>query len=107
MNRQLWTIIVGGQSLQPRYSGSVTLEKATGQVRRIEFGADKIPKDFPDDKVEAAVDYESIRLGSGMFLLPVHAANIACRRGTSICNKNEIDFRDYHKYTGESTIVYK
>jgi len=102
-----WTIIVGGQALRPQYSGSVWLEKATGQVRRIEFQADKIPKDFPDDSVQTAVDYEPIRLGTSTFLLPVHAENIACRRGTSYCSKNEIDYRDYHKYSGESTIVYK
>ena len=107
MNRNLWTITVGGQSLRPQYSGAVWLEKSTGQVRRIEFQADKVPKDFPFDSVETAVDYESVHLGTGTFLLPVHAANIACRRGTSICTKNEIDFRDYHKYSGESTIVYK
>jgi hypothetical protein len=105
-NRRLWTIIVGGQSLQPQYSGAVWIEKATGQVRRIEFQADRVPKDFPLDSVETAVDYEPIRLGTGTFL-PVHAAGISCRRGTSICSKNEIDFRDYHKYSGESTIVYK
>ncbi len=106
-NRGLWTITVGGQSLRPQYSGAVWLEKSTGQVRRIEFQADNVPKDFPFDSVETAVDYESVHLGTGTFLLPVHAANIACRRGTSICTKNEIDFRDYHKYSGESTIVYK
>jgi hypothetical protein len=107
MNRNLWQITVGGQTLRPQYSGAVWLEKSSGQVRRIEFQADKVPKDFPFDSVETAVDYESVHLGTGTFLLPVHAANIACRRGTSICTKNEIDFRDYHKYSGESTIVYK
>jgi hypothetical protein len=107
LKRSDWTIIVGGQSLRPQYSGSVWLEKSSGQVRRIEFQGDKIPKDFPYDSVQTAVDYQAIRLGTSMFLLPVHAENIACRRGTSICTKNEIDFRDYHKYSGESTIVYK
>jgi hypothetical protein len=102
-----WSIIAGGQTLHPEYSGAVWLEKATGQVRRIEFEANKVPKDFPFDSIQTAVDYESIRLGTGMFLLPVHAEGIICQRGTSICSKNEIDFRDYHKYSGESTIVYK
>jgi hypothetical protein len=106
-NQGEWTIIVGGQALRPQFSGSVWLEKATGQVRRIEFQADKIPKDFPDDSVQSAVDYEAIHLGTSLFLLPVHAENIACRRGTTVCTKNEIDFRDYHKYSGESPIVYK
>jgi hypothetical protein len=107
LKRSDWTIIVGGQSLRPQYSGSVWLEKSSGQVRRIEYQADKVPKDFPDDSVQTAVDYEAIHLGTSTFLLPVHAENIACRRGTTICSKNVIDFRDYHKYSGESTIVYK
>jgi len=107
LQRSDWRIIVGGQELRPQYSGSVWLEKSTGQVRRIEFQADKVPKDFPYDSVQTAVDYQSIRLGTAEFLLPIHAENIACKRGTSICSKNEIDFRDYHKYSGESTIIYK
>jgi hypothetical protein len=102
-----WTIIVGGQALRPVYSGSVWIDKATAQVRRIEMGADNIPKDFPDDTVESAVDYDEVHLGTATFLLPVHAENLACQRGTTICTKNTIDFRDYHKYSGESTVVFK
>jgi hypothetical protein len=41
------------------------------------------------------------------FLLPVHAENLGCQRGTPICTKNTVDFRDYHKYSGESTITFK
>ena len=67
----------------------------------------KFPRISHSTLIQTAVDYESIRLGTGMFLLPVHAEGIICQRGTSICSKNEIDFRDYHKYSGESTIVYK
>jgi hypothetical protein len=37
----------------------------------------------------------------------VHAENLGCQRGSSICTKNSIDFRDYHKYSGESTITFK
>ncbi len=102
-----WTIQVGGQMLRPAYSGSVWVDKGTAQVRRIEMQADNIPKDFPDDAVASAVDYEEVSLGTSKFLLPVHAENLSCQRGTSICTKNTIDFRDYHKYTGESTIEFK
>ncbi|MDQ2712069.1 MAG: hypothetical protein M3Y24_07540, partial [Acidobacteriota bacterium] len=42
-----WTITVGGQSLRPAFSGSIWIDKATAQVRRIEMQADNIPKDFP------------------------------------------------------------
>jgi hypothetical protein len=102
-----WTIVVGGQTLRPAYSGSVWIDKASAQVRRIEMQADNIPKDFPDDTIASAVDYEEVPLGTSKFLLPVHAENLSCQRGSSICTKNAIDFRDYHKYTGESTIEYK
>lgn len=102
-----WMIKVGGQSLRPAYSGSVWIEKKTGQVRRIEMHAVKIPQDFPLDAVEWAVDYDSVPLGTASFLLPVHAENLGCQRGTTVCSKNAIDFRNYHKYSGESTVVFK
>jgi hypothetical protein len=102
-----WFINVGAQSLRPAYSGSVWIDKQTAQVRRIEMSANNIPKDFPLDTMEWAVDYESVSLGTSKFLLPVHAENLACQRGSTICTKNTTDFRDYHKYSGESTIVFK
>jgi hypothetical protein len=102
-----WTIVVGGQMLRPAYSGSVWIDKASAQVRRIEMQADNVPKDFPEDTIASAVDYEEVPLGTNKFLLPVHAENLSCQRGSSICTKNTIDFRDYHKYTGESTIEFK
>ncbi len=102
-----WFINVGGQSLHPAYSGGVWIDKATAQVRRIEMQADNIPKDFPLDSMEWAVDYDEVPLGTVKFLLPVHAENLACQRGSTICMKNAIDFRDYHKFSGESTITFK
>ncbi len=103
-----WSIVVGGQNLHPAYSGSVWVVKSTGEVRRIEYGADKIPKDFPDDEVQTAVDYEEVTLGTPQkYLLPVKAEVLACNRGTTFCTKNSIEFRNYHKYSGESTIVFK
>lgn len=102
-----WTINVGGQTLRPAYSGSIWIDRATAQVRRIEMQADNIPKDFPEDTIQSAVDYQEVPLGTYKFLLPVHAENLGCDRGSPICTKNTIDFRDYHKYSGESTVVFK
>jgi hypothetical protein len=85
----------------------VWIERSTGEVRRIEMQADHIPVDFPLDSIQWAVDYDSVSLGTAKFLLPVHAENLACQRGSSICTKNTTDFRDYHKYAGESTITFK
>jgi hypothetical protein len=102
-----WTIRVGGQALMPAYNGSVWIEKTDPKVRRIEMQAINVPKDFPDDAVESTVDYDQVRLGDRMFLVPTHAEVLSCQRGTTICTKNAIDFRDYHKYSGESTVEFK
>ncbi|HEX4231093.1 MAG TPA: hypothetical protein VHZ07_20620 [Bryobacteraceae bacterium] len=102
-----WRIVVGGQMLEPAYSGSVWIDSSTGHVRRIEMSANNIPKDFPLDTVEWAVDYDHVSLdATHVFLLPVHAENLSCQRGSTICTKNAVDFRDYHKYSGESSITF-
>jgi hypothetical protein len=101
-----WHIQVGSQSVLPAYKGSMWIDKETGRVLRIEMQAFHLPEEFPSDKVETASDYEFIRIGEKQFLLPVHAENLSCQRGSDICGHNVIDFRNYHKYAGEATIIF-
>jgi hypothetical protein len=83
------------------------VDKSTAEVRRIEIQADNIPKNFPGDTEAMTVDYEPVSLGTVKFLLPVHSENLGCYRGTTICTKNTIDFRNYHKFEGQSTVDFK
>lgn len=101
-----WHIQIGSQSVLPAYKGSIWIDKETGRVLRIEMQAYHLPEEFPADKIEAADDYEFVRIGEHQFLLPVHAENLSCQRGTNVCGHNVIDFRNYHKYTGEATIIF-
>jgi outer membrane biosynthesis protein TonB len=102
-----WDIKVAAQSYTPAFKGSIWIDPSTARVMRIEMQAYGFPEDFPDDHVEAATDYEYTRLGDAkQYLLPVHSENLACQRGTSMCSRNVIDFRNYHKYSGESTITF-
>src|SRR5689334_15119354 len=103
-----WKISLPAEFIQPAYKGSIWVDKKSGRVLRIEMQAREIPKDFPEDAIETAVDYQFVSLGAPeKFLLPVHAEVLACFRGTSACEKNVIDFRNYHKFAGESTIKYQ
>jgi hypothetical protein len=102
-----WTIHTESQSYQPAYTGSVWIDPATSRVLRIEMQAKGFPKEFPLDHVESATDYQYIRLGDAQqYLLPVHSESLSCQRGTDFCSRNVIDFRNYHKYSGESTIKF-
>ena len=102
-----WQITMASQTYMPAYKGSVWIDPATARVLRIEMQAYGFPDSFPTDHVESATDYEYTRLGDAkQYLLPVHSESLSCQRGTNLCSRNAIDFRNYHKYTGESTITF-
>ena len=102
-----WSIHAGSQMYVPAYSGAVWVDPKTSRVLRIEMSAKSMPGEFPLDHVESATDYDYIRLGDAQqYLLPVHAETLSCQRGSNLCAKNVIDFRNYHKYTGESNIKF-
>ena len=103
-----WTLHFGPQTYEPAYSGRVWIDPETARVLRIEMQGRDLPKDFPTDHVESATEYQYVRFGGKQqFLLPVHSETLSCARGSSACSKNSIDFRNYHKYTGESSIEFE
>lgn len=105
--RSSWKIWVPGQYILPAYKGSIWIDKETANVLRIEMQAQEIPEEFPRIAVETAVDFDYITLGTPeKFLLPVHAEVLSCSRGSNECERNVIEFRNYHKFAGESTIKY-
>ena len=105
--RSHWQISMASQTYDPPYKGSVWIDPATARVLRIEMQAYGFPDAFPTDHVESATDYQYTRLGDAkQYLLPVHAENLSCQRGSNFCSRNVIDFRNYHKYTGESSITF-
>jgi hypothetical protein len=102
-----WRIQLGSQAVIPAYSGRVWIDQKTARVIRIEMQADDIPVDFPLDKVESSNDYGLIRLATAdQYMLPLHAETLSCERGTTFCSRNAIEFRNYHKYSGEANITF-
>jgi len=102
-----WKVSVPGQYIMPAFKGSVWIDKDGAHTLRIEMQGRDIPEDFPLISVETAVDYDYVTLGTPeKFLLPVHAEVLSCRRGSNECERNVIEFRNYHKFTGESTIKF-
>jgi hypothetical protein len=102
-----WHVQVGSQSIIPAYNGRVWIEEKTAQVLRIEMSATDIPREFQLDQVEASNDYGFVRLATAeQYMLPTHAETLSCERGSPACSRNTIDFRNYHKYTGEANIIF-
>jgi hypothetical protein len=65
-----------------------------------------MPRTFQLDTVESAIDYDYVLIGDGKFLLPVHSEALSCIRGTNSCSRNVIDFRNYKKFTADTSISF-
>ena len=66
-----------------------------------------MPSDFPIDHVETATDYDFVRLAATQqFLLPVESEVLNCQRGSSLCARNKIEFRNYRKFGAESNLTF-
>jgi hypothetical protein len=101
-----WHIEAEGQSDQPAYTGSIWIDKENYRVLRIELSAQNLPRTFPLDTVESAVDYDYVVIGEGKYLLPVHSEALSCAHGASGCTRNVIEFRNYKKFTSDSNITF-
>jgi hypothetical protein len=101
-----WKIMPTSQYYYPAYNGSVWVDKTTGQTLRIESGAINMPKDFPIDSVETSVDYDYVIIGSKKFLMPVKGEVLSCWRDRYVCDRNVIQFRNYHRFGAESDVKF-
>ncbi len=106
--RSHWRVESASQLYYPAYRGSIWVDKATSRVLRIEMQARNLPGPFPFDTVEAAIDYDFMRLAAGEqeYLLPASAESLSCERGTSLCSRNRIEFRNYKKFDAASSISF-
>jgi hypothetical protein len=84
--------------------GFVYADDATQMVMRIVSEAVEIPLGFPVSAQISILDYDYAAVGDKQFLLPLRAdERIFSPR---IQFKNVVEFRDYRKFTGESTISF-
>jgi hypothetical protein len=101
-----WHVEAASQTYLPAYTGTVWIDKENSRVLRIEMAATGVPRAFPLDTVESAVDYDYVLIGDSKFLLPVHSEALSCERGTKECSRNVIDFRNYRKFSADTSITF-
>lgn len=102
-----WRIVAPSELYYPAMKGTVWIDKETSRALRIEQQGKPLPALFPFDTIESTADYDFIRLGtSGPYLLPVEAEVLSCQRGTGICSRNKIEFRNYKKFGAQSDITF-
>ena len=102
-----WHVESESQTYLPGYTGAIWIDKENYRVLRIEMAAQPMPRSFPLDTVESAVDYDYVAIGDSKYLLPVHSEALSCARGTSQCSRNVIEFRNYRKFTADTNITFE
>ncbi len=107
--RSHWRIEAPSQLYYPAIRGSIWVDKETSRVLRIEMEAHNLPALFPFDTVEAATDYDFIRLAAAEqeFLLPADAEVLNCERGSTACSRNRIEFHNYKKFDAATSITFE
>jgi hypothetical protein len=103
----MWHVYASSESYIPGYTGSIWIDKENFRVLRIEMSAVNMPRSFALDAVESAVDYDYVLIGDKKALLPVHSEALSCVRGTSECTRNVIEFRNYKKFSADSSITFE
>jgi hypothetical protein len=99
-----WRVELPGYPIKPAYRGRIWLDKETNQALRVEMEAVELPADYPFKVVEMTTELASVTIAGEAYLLPVKAENLTCQRDSVTCHRNEIEFRNYRRFTAESTI---
>ncbi len=99
-----WTLRVNNREYSPGHGGKVWLDLETARAIRIETAATYLPHDYPLNRAAIVLEYGDVEIDGESYLLPVLAENLGCIRDTARCQKTRIEFRDYRKFSSESTL---
>jgi hypothetical protein len=93
--RSHWHITTSGQSYSPGYTGSLWIEKGTGNILRVEASAQDLPDWFPLNHYQLSFDNTLVPLGSRQYLVPAHADAVSCLTASKACTRNVTEFTDF------------
>jgi len=102
-----WHMEAEGQSYDPGYTGTIWIDKENFRVLRIELSAQTLPRSFPLDQVESAVDYDYVFIGDSKYLLPTHSEALSCAHAANNCTRNVIEFKNYKKFSADTSITFE
>lgn len=95
---------VGTEKTSTGAHGFVYVDRDTHRPMRILRDADSLPRDFPIQQADSSVDYGFTEVGGQSYLLPLRASSEM--QYMLLRSRNEVEFRSYRKFTGESTISF-
>jgi hypothetical protein len=101
-----WTIDYehGAQTYRPAYSGLIYIDKDAPVVIKVTLVAEGIPATFPIQEAQSWLQYDYQEISGQKFLLPLKSE--MTMRDSKVVSKNEVEFRNYRKYSAETLIKF-
>jgi hypothetical protein len=88
------------------YSGTFLVDPDDGSLQRLTVETGEFPPNENVCRVEDTMDYHSVKIGSGSFMLPeVTTMDVLYRNGGA--SHNDTVYSDCREFTGESTIHFE
>jgi hypothetical protein len=102
-----WTLVSpDNRQYNTAYEGAIWIDKDTRRVLRIEQRTTGLPQDYPLSRAETVLTYAFVKIDNKPYLLPAGSENLGCARGSGACTRNVIEFKNYKKFTTESTVNF-
>jgi hypothetical protein len=93
------------QEANPRRTGHVFIDDATGSVMQFDEEAVGFPADFGLEQRNEQVSWASVRIGDADHLLPV-AANFLIRYASGARARIEVEYRNHRHFEASSNIAF-
>ena len=93
----------GPNAITVAYHGDVSVDEESHMILRLNQHAE-IPAGFPISSNSSEIDYDYAPVGGKPYLLPVKA-HVVTQSGKYKAD-NDVEFRDYRKFTTEATISF-
>jgi hypothetical protein len=84
--------------------GTVTVDSETGEVLALTYMAYDIPKKLEVQSLIGSVEYDLANVGGGTHLLP--ARSEMEMHASELWTRNKMEFRDYRKFSADSSIEF-
>ncbi|HEX4810653.1 MAG TPA: VWA domain-containing protein [Bryobacteraceae bacterium] len=94
----------GLKQTTPAFHGLVYIDANTYAIHHVSLQAEAVPEDFPTRESDIAVDYGFVTIGDQKYLLPL-SATLRIRKGKRMLFKNDMQYRDYRRFTADSKFV--
>jgi hypothetical protein len=92
------------RSYTSAYNGLVYWDRDAHAIPKITLDTTNIPPDFPIHEVHIKLDYDLIKVGDQLYMLPYHYQLDSS--GEKITSSSQADYKLYRKYGADSTITF-